>query len=110
MTKLNYARDHENKRLYASPPPIKGKHNMKIIDITPTWGEWGNVFYRFAVSGERKAVETLHEDFARVTAMAEALKVVLPALTVGQAEKVNAVMRAEMAKQRVPLSNNARFC
>ena len=42
------------------------------IDVTPTWGEWGNVFFRFAVSGESQALAKLHRDFALAMSAAEA--------------------------------------
>lgn len=32
---------------------------MRTIDMTPTWGEWANIYRRFAESGEAKAVREL---------------------------------------------------
>jgi hypothetical protein len=75
---------------------------MKTIDLTPTWGEWGNIFYRFAVSGERKPVESLHPDFAKAFSAAQAFSAIQNSLTAEQLEKADAVFRAEMAKQGFP--------
>lgn len=32
---------------------------MRTIDMTPTWGEWANIYRRFVESGEAKAVREL---------------------------------------------------
>jgi hypothetical protein len=72
---------------------------MTHIDLTPTWGQWGNIFYRFAVSGERKPLELLHPDFAKAMSAVQAFHALQDSLTPEQAEKAEAVFRAEMAKQ-----------
>lgn len=40
---------------------------MKTIDITPTWGEWANLYRRLAESGEANAIRELRQDFARAS-------------------------------------------
>lgn len=90
----------------ASHPPQSADRPQEVctIDVTPTWGEWSNIFYRFAISGERKIVESLHPDMALAFSAAEAFKIIqriLPAELSAQAE---AVLRAEMAKQGCPIS------
>jgi hypothetical protein len=77
---------------------------MKYIDATPTWGQWGNIFYRFAMSREVKALAPLRHDFALVCSIAEAFKEIQGSLTEEQIEKANAVMVAEMAKQGCSLT------
>lgn len=71
----------------------------ETIDMTPSWGEWTNVYARFAESGEIKACLALRKDLARIAAMAEGLRAILPELTKEQKEKLFSVMRLEMAKQ-----------
>jgi hypothetical protein len=72
---------------------------MRTINLTPTWGEWGNIFYRFAVSGETKSTEILHPDFAKAMSAAAAFTAIQDSLTTEQSEKAMSVFRAEMAKQ-----------
>lgn len=72
---------------------------MKTIDITPTWGEWGNIYSRFAECGETKAVRELRADFARAMAAAQALKAITDTLTEEQQATVSKAMTAELTKQ-----------
>lgn len=76
---------------------------MEYIDLTPSWGEWGNIFYRFALSGERNAVKTLHPDMARAFAFAEAFKFLQPSLTKEQLLQATATIEDEMQKQGLTL-------
>ncbi|WP_019939745.1 hypothetical protein [Bordetella sp. FB-8] len=71
----------------------------RTINLTPTWGEWGNVYRRFAESGERKAIVALREDFARAMASTQALQNILHTLSDAQQVKVEHTMAEELAKQ-----------
>lgn len=72
---------------------------MDYIDITPSWGEWGNMFYCFALSGERAAVESLHPDMAKALSAAEAFRTIQDCLNAEQLSRAKDVMDAEMRKQ-----------
>ncbi len=74
---------------------------MRTIDMRPTWGEWGNIFYRIAWGGPGDALEKLHPDMAKAFAFAEALGVIWDTLSEEQALKAEAVMEAELQKQGV---------
>jgi len=74
---------------------------MRQIDLTPSWGEWGNLFYQFVLSGERAALEKLHSDMAKAFAIAEAFKEIQDSLSREQFLKAKAVMEAELRKQGV---------
>ena len=45
---------------------------LTAIDITPTWGEFGNIYRRFAETGETKAVRELRSELAKAMAAAQA--------------------------------------
>lgn len=68
------------------------------IDITPTWGEWGIIYRRFAESGERKAITALREDLARAMASCQALNVIGKTLTDEQRAIVSRVIVEELTK------------
>jgi hypothetical protein len=69
------------------------------IDITPTWGEWANIYRLFAESGETRAVRELRADFAKAMAAAAALNAIHANLTDEQAATVSKVIGAELSKQ-----------
>ncbi len=71
----------------------------EAIDITPTWGEWANVYRRLAESGETRAVRELRTDFCRAMAAAAALNAIRATLTDEQAETVSKIVAAELEKQ-----------
>jgi len=73
------------------------EHPARTIDITPTWGEWGNIYARFAESGQTDAVRALRADLARAVAGAQALKTLV--LTEEQAATVSKVLVQELGKQ-----------
>ncbi|WP_019939899.1 hypothetical protein [Bordetella sp. FB-8] len=75
------------------------KTKARTINLTPTWGEWGNVYRRFAESGERKAIVALREDFARAMASTQALQSILHTLTDEQQTIVSRTMTDELSKQ-----------
>ncbi len=72
---------------------------MRTIDFTPTWGEWGNLFYRFALCGEQDVLKKMHPDMAKAFALTEAFKAVLTSLSPEQILKAEAVIEVEMQKQ-----------
>lgn len=55
--------------------------DMNTIDITPTWSEWGNLYRRFAESGETKAIKHLAPDLKRVFAMTQGFVAIETSLT-----------------------------
>lgn len=69
------------------------------VDLTPSWGEFGLLYARFAESGERDAVAKLRLDLARAMAAAQALLELGDSLTPAQCRLREEVMRREMAKQ-----------
>lgn len=72
-----------------------------MIDLTPTWGEWGNIFYQMALSGKRSSLEALHPDMAKAFAAAAAFVAIKDSLTDEQRIQANSVLEAEMRKQGV---------
>lgn len=70
-----------------------------VIDLTPTWGEWGNLYTRFAESGETAAVAPLRRDAARCFASTEALKAIVDDLPAELRARLEAVYTVEMGKQ-----------
>ncbi len=69
------------------------------IDLTPSWGQWGNVYARFAETGERNAVKQLRKDFARAMAACQALQELGSTLTDEQQAIVTTTMARELAVQ-----------
>lgn len=69
------------------------------IDVTPTWGEIGNIYASFAHSGEIAALKPLHPELARAMAMAQALREILDGLTDEQHKTVSDTIKKELAKQ-----------
>lgn len=72
---------------------------MKTIDITPTWGEWANLYRRLAESGEANAIRELRQDFARAFAAAQALQTIQSRLPDDLNELACKVVADEMKKQ-----------
>lgn len=75
------------------------RQSVNTIDITPTWGEWANIYCRFAETGETKAVRELRADFAKVAAAAQALNAIRATFTDEQAAIVSKTVTAELEKQ-----------
>ncbi|EFH6694735.1 hypothetical protein GNY16_20305 [Escherichia coli] len=69
------------------------------IDLTPTWGEIGNIVRRLIKGGETKAIEKMDVDLARAFAAAQALQAIQNDLPDELREKACAVINAEMTKQ-----------
>lgn len=74
---------------------------ITTIDLTPTWGEIGNVYTRLAASNEQKALEGMKSEVARAFAAAEALQQIQQHLPDDLREIACKVMAAELAKQGV---------
>jgi hypothetical protein len=78
---------------------------MKTINLTPTWGEWGNVLYCLAISSAEKSLKNLRPDMAKAFAAAEAYRKIQHKLPEDLAAEADAVFRAEMAKQGFALTS-----
>jgi len=71
------------------------------IDLTPTWGEIGNIVIRLMLTGETGALEHMRTEVARAFAAAEALQKIQAQLPDDLSELACKVMAAELAKQGV---------
>ncbi|CZZ74818.1 hypothetical protein [Enterobacter hormaechei] len=69
------------------------------IDITPTWGEVGNIIRRLIRAGELSAFEHMEVEMARAFAACQALQAIQKDLPDDLREIACAVTAAEMAKQ-----------
>ncbi len=78
---------------------MKANEAVETIDLTPTWGEWANLYRRLAESGEVKAVRLLGADLAKAMAAAQALQSITGTLSDEQRATVSKVMSVELAKQ-----------
>lgn len=74
---------------------------MDTIDITPTWGEWANMYAALAASGEGAACKALRKGLAKMAAAAQALQSVLRELPDDLADRVSRTLCAELEKQGV---------
>lgn len=72
---------------------------MNTIDVTPTWGEWANLYRRLAESGEANAIRELRQDFARAFAAAQALQTIQSRLPDDLNELACKIVADEMKKQ-----------
>lgn len=72
---------------------------MKTIDMTPTWGEVGNIIWRLASSNEQEALAAVRSEYARAFAMAEAFSKVHATLTDEQKAQASKVLVDELSKQ-----------
>lgn len=75
------------------------KQRVGTIDLTPTWGEIGNIVRRLIQGGETKAIEKMDVELARAFAAAQALQSIQNELPDDLREKACAVIDAEMTKQ-----------
>ena len=72
----------------------------QTIDLTPTWGEWGNIYRSIAErSDQGKALKHLAPDLARALASCQALNAIRGTLTPEQQETVARVLAEELLKQ-----------
>lgn len=72
------------------------------IDLTPTWGEIGNLYRRLAETGEVAAITRMASEFAKAMAAAQALTDLLPSLTDDQTARMKQTIVAELTKQGFP--------
>lgn len=72
---------------------------MKAIDMTPTWGELGNLYCRLAETQEVKAIRGMRSEMAKAFAAAEALNSISDTLTDEQRKLVSETLSAELQKQ-----------
>lgn len=72
---------------------------MRTIDLTPTWGEIGNIIWRFATSNEQAALEHMHSELARAFAMAEVFAKIHTSLTEEQKDQASKILCEELVKQ-----------
>lgn len=72
---------------------------MESIDVTPTWGEVGNLFFRLVRAGKGDALEEIMPEVAKAFAIAEAFRAILDSLNGAQALRARDVMLREMEKQ-----------
>lgn len=69
------------------------------VDIAPTWGEAGLLFWRIAISGNQsQALVEMKQDYAKAWAAMEGVRQLMPTLTPEQKELLNKVMAAEIKK------------
>ncbi|WP_025135237.1 hypothetical protein [Achromobacter sp. DH1f] len=72
---------------------------MNTIDVTPTWGEWANMYATFAASGERKVCKGLRADLAKMAAAAQALNEIRAELPEHLQDRASRCLVAELQKQ-----------
>lgn len=72
---------------------------ITTIDLTPTWGEVGNIVKAMVQRRQWAALEQLMPDLARALACAQALTVVSRTLTDAQQAEVARILAAEVGKQ-----------
>lgn len=77
------------------------KQAVGTIDLTPTWGEIGNIYTRLAASNEQKALEGMRSEAARAFAAAEALQQIQAQLPDELRDIACRVMAVELAKQGI---------
>ena len=91
----------------SAPTPTPSDKNLQIhenestvpaIDVTPTWGEIGLLFWRLAMSGERAAVQEMRGEVARAFAGMEVLSRIKSTLTPEQKAVFDEVWKVEQAK------------
>lgn len=73
-------------------------HEVGTINMAPTWGEVGLLFWRLALSGEIAAVEQMRSEIARAFAGMEVLSRLMSTLTPEQRAVFDEVWQAEQAK------------
>ena len=73
-------------------------HEVGAINMAPTWGEVGLLFWRLGRSGEIAAVEQMRSEIARAFAGMEVLSRLMSTLTPEQRAVFDEVWQAEQAK------------
>lgn len=72
---------------------------IKTIPLKMSWGDVALVYRRLAESGERRALEAMREEIARMGAAAEALNAITKDLPDALQQRVSEVIVSELAKQ-----------
>ena len=85
--------------------PSQGRE--MTIDLTPSWGEFGLLYARFAEGGECNAVRRLRDTLGDGLAAAEALKSISDTLSPEQAAICRQVIAQERAKVCGPVTGSA---
>jgi hypothetical protein len=75
------------------------KGGIGPIDLTPTWGAFGNLYRHFAEEGNAAALRELRPELAKALAAAQALQAIRATLTDEQAETVAKTLALELARQ-----------
>lgn len=86
--------EFQNKQPIATPVG-----ELCVVDVTPTWGEIGNIYTRLAESKEVKAIKGMRSEIARALAAAQALQAIADTLTGEQSAIVSKTMTEELTKQ-----------
>ena len=83
-------------------PQVEAKADAErevgTIELTPTWGEIGLLFWRLALSGEEAAIREMRGEFAKAFAGMEVLSKIMRTLTPEQRAVFDAVWKVEQAK------------
>lgn len=74
---------------------------VTTVNLTPTWGEWGNFYLSLAECGETSAIKHLRADFRKAMAACQAYQDIQGTLTPEQREIASRTMAAELKKQGV---------
>ena len=98
---LTLSHIHRKAKLVATPSKTAAViRATQTIDITPTWGEWGNIYRSIAErSDQGKALKHLAPDLARALASCQALNAIRGTLTPAQEGTVAHVLAEELLKQ-----------
>lgn len=72
---------------------------VKMIDATPTWGEFGNILAGLVQRGELTAITKIMPDIGSALARAEAFSRIYDKLPADLKEEANAIYSAETKKQ-----------
>lgn len=78
---------------------VRAKVPVETIDLTPSWGDVGNIVHRLAAGGDADVIVKMKPDIAQAFAMASALKALLPTLTEEQQSLASTVLISELSKQ-----------
>jgi hypothetical protein len=68
------------------------------IDLTPTWGEVGNMYVRLAESGEVAAIRRMRSEAAKAFAAAQAFTAIQATLSEEQRAIASGVLTTELSK------------
>ncbi|VWC52657.1 hypothetical protein BLA23254_08049 [Burkholderia lata] len=72
--------------------------DTETIDLTPTWGEVGNLYARLAESGETAAIRGMRSEAAKAFAAAQAFTAIQATLSEEQRAIASDVLTTELSK------------